>query len=176
MNNTQLYWGIDIGGTKCALVKGDKKGNILNRIEVPTKNYVDWEALLIHLLPHPGKEKPVSIGVSCGGPLDSKKGLILSPPNLPGWDEVPIVQWLENRYEVPAALQNDADACAMAEWQYGAGKGCQNMVFLTFGTGFGAGLILDGHLYSGPFGMAGEIGHVRAAENGPVGYGKAGSY
>lgn len=116
------------------------------------------------------------IGISCGGPLDSKKGVIMSPPNLPGWDDVHIVEYLKKRYGVPVFLQNDANACAVAEWRYGAGRGCSNMVFLTFGTGMGAGLILNGQLYAGTNDMAGEIGHVRMAEHGPVGYGKAGSF
>lgn len=73
-------------------------------------------------------------------------------------------------------IQNDANACAMAEWKYGAGKGTDNMIFLTFGTGLGAGLILDGKLYSGTNGMAGEVGHIRLSEEGPVGFGKEGSF
>lgn len=167
-------WGLDIGGTKCAFLIGDVKGTVLKRREVATAAYPRWQELLTALLPETGR--PLAIGVSCGGPLDEERGYILSPPNLPGWDEVPIVSWLEQRYRSPAFLQNDANACALAEWRFGAGAGTRNMIFLTFGTGFGAGLILDGRLYRGTNGMAGEIGHVRAAANGPVGYGKAGSY
>jgi glucokinase len=115
------------------------------------------------------------IGISCGGPLDSEKGVIMSPPNLPGWDDIKICEYFESRTGVPCRLQNDANACAVAEWKYGAGKGLKDMVFLTFGTGLGAGLILDSHLYRGHSDMAGEIGHVRLEEDGPVGYGKAGS-
>lgn len=119
------------------------------------------------------------IGISCGGPLDSRRGVILSPPNLPGWDEVPVKAYFERETGAPAMLRNDADACAVAEWRYGAGRGCRNMVFLTFGTGFGAGLILNGALYSGSCDMAGEIGHIRAPGDPayrPVGYGKSGSF
>ena len=176
---SDLVWGIDIGGTKCAFVTGNLEGQVLSRKEVATAEYETWELLLEALLPETAfgvDARPLAIGVSCGGPLDEDRGLILSPPNLPGWDEVPIVQWLENRYGVPAFLQNDANACAVAEWLFGAGKGTKNMVFMTFGTGLGAGLILDGRLYRGTNGMAGEIGHVRARADGPVGYGKAGSY
>ena len=176
---SDLVWGIDIGGTKCAFVTGNLEGQVLSRKEVATAEYETWELLLEALLPETAfgvDARPLAIGVSCGGPLDEERGLILSPPNLPGWDEVPIVQWLEKRYGVPAFLQNDANACAVAEWMFGAGKGTKNMVFMTFGTGLGAGLILDGRLYRGTNGMAGEIGHVRAKADGPVGYGKAGSY
>ena len=174
MAELKEVWGLDIGGTKCAFVTGNLQGQVLSRKEVAAKAYPTWEAVLLALLPESGE--PLCIGVSCGGPLDEDKGLILSPPNLPGWDEVPITAWLTEHYHAPAFLQNDANACALAEWRFGAGKGTKNMIFLTFGTGFGAGLILDGRLYHGTNGNAGEVGHVRAAEDGPVGYGKAGSY
>ena len=120
--------------------------------------------------------KPTSIGISCGGPLDSKRGIVMSPPNLPGWDNIPVCELLNKRFSIPVRLCNDADACAVAEWKFGAGRGAENMAFLTFGTGLGAGLILGGKLYSGASGMAGECGHIRLAEDGPVGYGKHGSF
>jgi glucokinase len=119
---------------------------------------------------------PAACGVSCGGPLDSRRGLILSPPNLPGWDGVDVLTPLRAAFGAPAARQNDANACALAEWRWGAGQGCSSMIFLTFGTGMGAGLILDGRLYAGASDMAGEVGHVRLAEWGPAGYGKLGSF
>ena len=109
-------------------------------------------------------------------PLDTRRGVIQAPPNLPLWDEVPICALLSERYGCPAYLQNDANACAIAEWRFGAGRGTRNMVFLTFGTGLGAGLILDGRLYEGANGMAGEAGHLRLAADGPEGYGKRGSF
>lgn len=121
-------------------------------------------------------EAPDGIGVSCGGPLDPKHGIIQRPPNLPLWDDTPIVQWLEDRYHAPARIQNDADACALAEWKLGAGRGTRNMIFLTCGTGLGAGLILNGQLYRGSSYMAGEVGHVRLSKEGPAGYGKEGSF
>ena len=103
--------------------------------------------------------------------------LFRSPPNLPKWDRVDLFTPLKAAFgNIPIMLQNDANACALAEWQLGAGKGCKNMVFLTFGTGLGAGLILNGELYSGTNGMAGEVGHIRLEEEGPVGYGKKGSF
>ncbi|NLB38165.1 MAG: ROK family protein [Clostridiales bacterium] len=172
-----MVWGLDIGGTKCALAVGDRAGNTLGRWQVDTADYPAWDTLVEALLDKAqGAPKPVAVGVSCGGPLDARRGLILSPPNLPGWDEVPITKWLTQRLDVPAYLQNDANACALAEWRYGAGRGVEHMVFLTFGTGMGAGLILNGRLYEGASGMAGEVGHMRLAQDGPVGYGKAGSF
>jgi glucokinase len=108
--------------------------------------------------------------------LDSRLGLIQSPPNLPDWDNVPILQMLREAFGIPCALCNDANACALAEYRFGAGKGCESMVFLTFGTGMGAGLILGGKLYVGANDNAGEVGHVRLAPDGPVGYYKKGSF
>lgn len=186
-----LLLGYDIGGTKCAAILGRTTGAQSDKCEIIAKekimtaqcgNYRGvMEALFLStekLLSDHGIEiKDIySVGVSCGGPLDSDRGLILSPPNLPGWDEVPIVKDIEDRFGIPAKLSNDADACAVAEWKFGAGVGCRNMIFLTFGTGMGAGLILDGKLYTGTNNMAGEVGHIRLAEDGPVGYGKNGSF
>ena len=140
------YLGFDIGGTKCALVVGDAAPHILSRVEIATRAYSGWQAVLDALIAKIPAGEYEAAGISCGGPLDSKRGLILSPPNLPGWDEVPIVEYLQARLQVPVYLQNDANACALAEWRFGAGRGCRNMVFMTFGTGLGAGLSLDGRL------------------------------
>ena len=165
--------GVDIGGTKCAVVLGNER-KVEKRIAFPTNDCTSTLERIIRAIDEIGKGD--AIGISCGGPLDERQGLILSPPNLPGWDRVPIVRLLSERFGIPTYLCNDANACALAEWRYGAGKGTENMIFLTFGTGMGAGLILDGHLYRGTNGMAGEIGHIRMEKTGPVGYGKAGSF
>jgi glucokinase len=176
--------GVDIGGTKCAVVLGqhrDQTAVVIAKRRFPTPATPRLalaqiaEALAALLADYPAF-KPAAIGVSCGGPLDSARGLILSPPNLPGWDRIDVVTPLRDRFGVPAVLQNDANAGALAEWRWGAGRGVRNMIFLTFGTGMGAGLILDGRLYSGTNDLAGEVGHVRLAPDGPVGYGKAGSF
>ena len=174
-----MYLGIDIGGTKCALVLGKKDGTIVRKVKFETKDVNTTLSQIIESavgLCQASPEPVESIGVSCGGPLDSGKGVILSPPNLPGWDHIEINRLLREATGVPAYLCNDANACALAEWKYGAGVGTRNMIFLTFGTGMGAGLVLNGRLYSGTSDMAGEIGHVRIADHGPVGYGKSGSF
>lgn len=178
--------GFDVGGTKCASVIGYVENNNITVVEksvFPTadtgspfeciERFAAETEKLIARIPD---ASPVAVGISCGGPLDSKKGIIMSPPNLPGWDEIHICEILEDRLQLPVRLCNDADACAVAEWKFGAGRGVDNMAFLTFGTGLGAGLILDGRLYSGCCGMAGECGHIRLAADGPVGYGKRGSF
>ncbi len=169
-----MYIGVDIGGTKCSVVKADCSGKIMDTIKFPTTSYDETISNIISAIKKIGKAD--AIGISCGGPLDSKKGIIMSPPNLPGWDNVEIVRLFESEFHIKTYLQNDANACAMAEHRFGAGRGCDNMIFLTFGTGMGAGLILNGKIYDGACGNAGEIGHVRMSVTGPVGYGKAGSF
>ena len=168
------YIGVDIGGTKCAVVKGDSNGNITDKIRFDTTTPEETLDNIKKAVSRMGDAK--AIGISCGGPLDSAKGIIMSPPNLPGWDNVHITKIFEQEFGISTFLRNDADACALAEWKFGAGKGCNNMIFLTFGTGMGAGLILNGMLYSGSNDCAGEIGHVRMSDSGPVGYGKEGSF
>lgn len=185
--------GFDIGGTKISVSLGYTENGmlrVLDKIKLSTSHNVDFTAvseLLLDTLHKIVRQNGLisnnicGIGISCGGPLDSKSGVILSPPNLIGWNDVHIKEYFEERLGIRTTLQNDADACAIAEWKYGAGQGCDNMVFLTFGTGFGAGLILNGKLYSGANNMAGEIGHCRSpyidsTSYSPVGYGKAGSF
>lgn len=182
-NVTSYFVGIDIGGTKCAIVVGDNDFKIYKRIQFDTRTERGYEAILNEFdenldelfLEFP-KENIQQIGISCGGPLDSVKGVINSPPNLPGWDNVPIIDIFQKKYGIPTSIQNDANACALAEWMMGAGKGTRNMIFLTFGTGMGAGLILNGQLYAGTNDLGGEVGHIRLADDGPVGFGKAGSF
>lgn len=173
--------GFDIGGTKCAVsvgVERDGMLRILDKTVLPTDLTVSPEEMLRRMcLAAEAMTDDVSrVGISCGGPLDSSRGVILSPPNLPGWDAVEVVRLLRERWHGRVTLQNDANACALAEWRYGAGRGCNNLIFLTFGSGLGAGLILNGRLYDGTNGMAGEAGHIRLREFGPVGYGKSGSF
>ena len=175
--------GIDIGGTKCAVVLGATAGEEIRVLSkrrfatppAPETALAQIAESLDELLRETGI-KLDAIGLSCGGPLDSRRGLVLSPPNLPGWDGIDVVTPFRERYGVPTALQNDANAAALAEWRWGAGRGCRNVIFLTFGTGMGAGLILDGRLYSGTNDLAGEVGHIRLEADGPLGYGKAGSF
>lgn len=174
--------GFDIGGTKCAVMTAEVCGgdiNLLKKDKCATDLQISPEEMIDRLIDMADgiiTEKPVCIGISCGGPLSSEKGVIMGPPNLPGWDNVEIVKQINAHYGVPVYLQNDANACAVAEWKFGAGKGSKNMVFMTFGTGLGAGLIIDGKLYSGTNDNAGELGHIRLAPMGPVGFGKAGSF
>lgn len=179
----EIIGGIDIGGTKCAVSIAElgSPPRILDKRKIetmhsPTETLSKLGMLLQELLAGYPDADLKAIGISCGGPLNAEQGLILSPPNLPGWDQIDCICPFQDLFHVPVSLQNDADACALAEWKWGAGQGCKHMIFLTFGTGMGAGLILNGQLYTGACNMAGEIGHVRFAKEGPVGYGKTGSF
>lgn len=172
-----MFLGIDIGGTKCAVTLGDKDGNVIKKerfltttVDETIDNIIKYSKIFKE-----GTEV-FTAGISCGGPLDEEKGIILSPPNLPGWDKIHLKEKLEDALKIPCGVRNDANACAMAEFYFGAGKGTKNMVFMTFGTGLGAGLILNGKLYSGTNGNAGELGHIRLGAFGPSGYGKCGSF
>ncbi|HET7101523.1 MAG TPA: ROK family protein [Terriglobia bacterium] len=173
--------GIDIGGTKTAVLVSLEPPSVLDRIEFPTKP-AKGPAPAVRLIKAGIRDliskhrlKPTAIGVSCGGPLDHVRGIIQAPPNLSTWVDVPIKAILEEEFGVPCRVENDANAGAVAEHRFGAGQGCRNMVFLTMGTGLGAGIITDGRLYHGANDFAGEIGHVRLTRSGPVGYHKAGS-
>lgn len=173
--------GFDIGGTKCAVCIGEEVGGellIKDKRIIPTYHSITPYEMIDKMceLAEEMTDNIDVIGISCGGPLDSKKGIIMSPPNLPSWDDIRIVNYLKEKYNTNVYLENDANACAVAEWKYGAGKGADNIIFMTFGTGLGAGIILDGKLYRGANDMAGEAGHIRLNSFGPVGYGKAGSF
>ncbi len=180
----KLWIGVDIGGTKTAVVLCSRPPTILQRVAFQTlpERGADHALTQIRQTIHQMIQthglqagQIGAIGVSCGGPLDRKRGVIQSPPNLPTWTGVPIVDVLKHEFKVECRLENDANAGALAEHRFGAGQGVQNMIFLTMGTGLGAGIIISGRLYHGSSDMAGEIGHVRLTPSGPVGYNKAGS-
>jgi glucokinase len=182
-NQKDMYIGLNVGGTNCSVVVGDANFLIIHRSGFETHVERGYQVILDEFKEHIYEIKTKHpdfnlkrIGISCGGPLDSKTGMIYSPPNLPGWDNVPITKIFGDEFGVEVAIQNDANACALAEWLMGAGKGTSNMIFLTFGTGMGAGLILNGRLYSGTNDLGGEVGHIRLDKTGPVGFGKAGSF
>ena len=173
--------GLDIGGTKCAVSVGQENQDgmtILQRdvIATPTDQRVAMETLLNAAQRLSPGEPIEGIGISAGGPLDANTGMLHNPPNLPGWRDLSLTALATQRLHAPAMLENDANACALAEWRWGAGKGSHVMVFLTFGTGLGAGIVLDGKILRGASGDAGELGHWRLTDFGPSGYGKTGSF
>jgi glucokinase len=176
--------GVDIGGTKTAVVLSSRPPVMTARIEFPTlpdqgpERAIDKiKRSIYELMDTSNIDKATlrSIGVSCGGPLDEPAGTIQAPPNLSTWVDVPITSILREEFSLDCRIENDANAGAVAEHQFGAGQGTRHMVFLTMGTGLGAGVIANGMLLSGASGQAGEIGHVRLTPSGPLGYNKAGS-
>ncbi len=177
--------GLDIGGTKTAVVLGDDGGRIYHRVQFATDPARGFDATFANLcrqieaaraVAADQQREPVALSVSIGGPLDIERGIIYSPPNLPGWDAIPLKALLEERFGLPTYVEHDGNAGALAEWYFGAARGARNVIFLTMGTGLGGGLILNGQLYRGSSDLAGEVGHMRIAETGPVAYGKAGSW
>jgi glucokinase len=183
MNGESYIIGLDIGGTKTSVSLWTSSKELIQKCQFGSKG--GPESLIERIIAEtnrileetPAKASDVAaVGIICCGPLDIENGYVLSPPNLPGWDRVPIVSILEERLGISCFLENDANACVLAEWRWGAGRNFQNLIFLTFDTGMGAGLILNGQLYQGASGLSGEVGHMRIAEDSPETYGKRGSW
>ena len=168
--------GIDLGGTKIGTGLVDQDGTVrcsdvrptladegpeavIERIVAGAERVLD-EAGVVHKDVH-------SIGIGAPGPLDIPQGLLIEPPNLPGWHNVPLRQILQERLGALTYLENDANAAAVGEYLYGAGRNTRHMIYVTVSTGIGGGLILDGRIYHGVSGGAGEIGHMTVLPNGP---------
>jgi glucokinase len=176
--------GIDIGGTKLATVVADRTGHILGKVRKPTLAERGPEYALDLLFDMvretvnlAGLEQNAisAIGVSCGGPLDTKTGIVYSPPNLPGWDALPLKTKLESEFQVPVTIENDANASALAEYRFGGGRGYKAVLYMTMSTGIGGGIVIDGHIYHGANDSAGEVGHQILLPDGPpCGCGKRG--
>jgi glucokinase len=177
--------GVDIGGTKLATALATRQGQIVHKVRLPTEAERGPEfgvTRLIEMIHRNldettvSQEEVIGIGVACGSPMDAEEGIILGPPNLQSWNPVPIKRALEAEFGLYTQLENDANAGALAEWLYGAGKGKRHLVYMTMGTGIGGGLILGGRLYRGANGNAGEVGHMRVVlDGGPLcGCGKRG--
>jgi len=182
----KIWIGVDIGGTKTAIVVSARipDVDVSSRIQfatIPAKGPERAIDLIVKGIDALLKKRGLShsairgIGVSCGGPLDRVSGTIQAPPNLATWIDVPIKAILERQFGARCNVENDANAGAVAEHRYGAGRGVDNMIFMTMGTGLGAGIIVDRRLYHGTNDFAGEIGHVRLTHGGPIGYHKRAS-
>jgi glucokinase len=173
---TRYILALDIGGTKLAVALFDTSFNLIGRSRTPTHADRGPDAVLERLIRiseslmkrHKVRANALeSVGVGCGGPLDSETGVIYSPPNLPGWDAFPLKEKLENHFSVPAHIDNDANAAALGEQKFGAGRGYRNIFYITASTGIGSGLVLDGRIYRGADYSAGEFGHIVLARRGP---------
>jgi glucokinase len=161
--------GLDVGGTKLAAGVVDTDGRVHSFVLEPTRSAEGPAAVLDRLFALGERavaesgvawERIDGVGIGCGGPLDADRGVVLGPPHLPGWDDVPVTALAHQSYGRPAVLENDATAAAAAEHRYGAGAGTRNMVYLTISTGVGGGIVIDGTLYRGSMGNGGELGHV----------------
>ena len=175
MTRNQVF-GIDIGGTKCAVGILQANGKVRELGRIATSSPEATLPEIARVLEFHGTGRAPVFGIACGCPLDLARGLVLSPFNLPGWDRVPVVDFFARQFGGRAFLMNDANANALAEWHFGAGRHSRSMVFLTAGTGMGGGLIINGQLWEGACGNAGEVGHIRLAPRGPIGIHKAGSF
>jgi glucokinase len=169
--------GIDIGGTKLAAGIVDTEGRMLARDEIPTRAEEGLEPVLDRIVglgrgllsrPEAAAVSVQRIGVGCAGPVDLKAGLVLRPPNLPGWTRVPLTELLQQALGLPIVLENDANAAALGEFRYGAGRGATSIVYMTVSTGIGGGIVLDGRIWHGLKDAAGEIGHITVDPDGPV--------
>jgi glucokinase len=173
MADSSVIAGIDIGGTKIALALGTKGGEIISRRRFPTRTEIgpthilervfqEIEGMLLET-----RAELCGAGIACAGPLDLERGLVLSPPNLPGWDNFPLAELVRESLRVPVWLDNDANAAAFGEYERGAGRGLRDMVYLTISTGIGGGVIVGGRLVRGVAGAAGEVGHLTVLPSGP---------
>jgi glucokinase len=165
---------VDIGGTKIAVGVVDNTGCVHTRAECPTmpeRGFADGLGRITNMIQELEQQSGSSvhgIGIGCTGPVYPKTGVIGNVDFLPGWENAPIVAELERRFDIPVAMENDADAAALGEWMWGTGRGCQNFLFVTISTGIGSGWIVDGQLYRGVNGSHPEIGHHIIDPSGPA--------
>ena len=171
----QLIIGIDVGGTKVAGGLVNRKGKLLESQIVPThadKGFERSYAQITHLIGRlvraaGGKENVGGIGICAPGPLNPKTGVVLNPPNLPGWRNIELTKMVEKQFGLPAKLENDANAAGLAEVLFGAAVGYKDVFYVTVSTGVGTGIIIDGKIYHGKNGIAGEGGHVSVDYHSP---------
>lgn len=167
--------GIDIGGTKVAVATADLQGGILGRKRMPTRVELGPQAIVErivrqveNLASESGGLPIAAVGVGCGGPLDPDSGVILSPPNLPGWDRYPLGDMLADALKAPVYVDNDANVAALGEYHFGAGVGSKVFLYVTVSTGIGGGIVIGGRLLHGVGAGAGEIGHQTVISGGPI--------
>ena len=168
------FAGVDVGGTKVAAGLVNAEGEIAAQVRVPMVSNGSAEAglnavLLAIAQVAPAGDTGISgIGICAPGPLDPTTGIILNPPNVPCWRNFPLADAIRDIHRVSVKVDNDANAAALAETRWGAGRGHQNVLYATIGTGIGTGIILDGKIYHGRTGSAGEGGHVSIDYRGPI--------
>jgi glucokinase len=134
--------------------------------EGPDAVIEQMEALALEIFRQTPGVKPIGIGIGAPGPLDPLSGIVIAPPTLTGWHDVPLLEIVSTRFRLPVRLENDANAAALGEWRYGAGRDAASMVFVTVSTGIGGGVIADGRILHGRRGLAAEIGHMTITNEG----------
>ncbi len=155
--------GIDVGGTKIAAGLVNERAEILASAVVPTRageGYAVSLGQLYAAIRACLRGEVSAIGICAPGPLNPKTGVVLNPPNLPGWRDVPLAELVAREFSRPCRVENDANAAGLAETRFGAARGCASVFYVTLSTGIGTGIILDGRIYHGKNGQAGEGGHV----------------
>jgi glucokinase len=172
-----LLAGVNVGGTTTSVVLGTRDGTILEKRAWPTQAR-DGEALFAAIVAALADVAPSAsaIGVAIGGPMDARTGTVISPPHLPGMHGLPLGARLRDVFACPVTVHHDAAACALAEVRWGADPDVPGLAYLTCGTGFGVGIVIDGRARYGSRGYSPEIGHVRYRDNGPDVFGKPGSF
>jgi glucokinase len=178
--------GVDIGGTKTSICVGDETGRIIASKRQPTRTEEGPEAWLprtINQLHDVLREAGLhladidAVGIASPGPMSVSRGMMLAPPNMAGWVNVPVLKWIGEATGRPTYINNDANACAEAEFLFGADKGTAHLVYLTMSTGIGAGIIVNGQVLQGVSDMGGEVGHhVLDAEGPPCPCGQRGCF
>ena len=171
---TALLLALDFGGTKhsaAVLARGERDWRSLQRESANTPTHdAQSDLVIMRGLARAvlGGSRPAAIGVSFGGPVDARAGVVLLSHHVPGWEQMPLRELLQAEYDAPASIDNDANVAALGELRFGAGAGCESLMYITVSTGVGGGLILDGRIWHGADGMAGEIGHVVVDPAGPT--------
>lgn len=168
---TRAALAIDLGGTELRAAVVEATGRVAAFAATPTDAQGGPDAVIAQMVALLGEvrgEAPeveiLGLGVGAPGPLDPDAGIVVDAPTLLGWRNVPLTSILSERLGLAVQLENDANAAALGEWHFGAGRGTQSMVFITVSTGVGGGVIVDGHLLHGRRGLAGEIGHMAVSE------------
>jgi glucokinase len=170
-----LVVGVDIGGTKVAAGLVDSRGEIRSRSRTPmvandaSRGLAAVSAAIRDLLASsPNHEQMPAIGICAPGPLNPTTGVIINPPNVPGWHNYPLGDEVRRIFNVSVKIDNDANAAALAEAKWGAGRGYRNVFYATIGTGIGTGIVFDGRIYHGRTGSAAEGGHTGIDAHGPL--------
>lgn len=168
--------GIDVGGTNVKIALVDETGKIIYSNSVPTYAKMGYEytvnnikQAICDLMKETNETSIEAIGFDFPGQIDYKSGIVKLAPNIPGWVDVPIAKIIEDEFHIPTRIDNDVRCAALGEMKFGAGKGCENFICITVGTGIGSGIVINGKIVRGCANAAGEIGHIKLQmEDGPL--------